>query len=65
MLNVLKLPQPVLEFVLAHDTPDGRAAFTERRLRPLTQASSVDEQLALFRQLLDEVGPGSLSEALG
>lgn len=56
MLSVLKLPQPVLEFILAHDTPEGRAVFTERRLRPLTEASTEERQLALFRQLV--IGAG-------
>jgi hypothetical protein len=65
MLNVLKLPHPILEFILSADTPEARELLTERRLRPLTQAKDTSQQLALFRHLLQEAGLASASEARG
>jgi len=65
MLNVLKLPHPIIEFILSADTAEARELLTERRLRPLTQAKGVSQQLALFRQLLQETGLSSAPEAHG
>jgi hypothetical protein len=65
MLNVLKLPQAVLGFILTHDTPEGRAVFTERRLRPLTEAGTEDSLLALFGQLLIGAGLTATPETHG
>ncbi|MDP7348237.1 MAG: hypothetical protein QF735_08395, partial [Phycisphaeraceae bacterium] len=54
-LNILKLPPAIIEFLLTHDSPDIRAIFTERRLRPLTRADDQATQVQLFRQLVREL----------
>jgi len=56
MLNVLNLPQAILEFIVGHDTPEAKEFLTERRLRPLVQLKDASQQLALFRRLLHEAG---------
>ena len=53
VLNLLKLPDPVLDYIAAHDSSEHKAILTERRLRSLTQADTEAEQLAQFRELLD------------
>jgi hypothetical protein len=53
ILSVLKLPEAVLDFIAAHDTPEQKAVLTERRLRPLTRVEDEAEQLAQFREFLE------------
>jgi len=53
VLNLLKLPDAVLDFIAVHDSPEHKAILTERRLRPLTQADTESDQLTQFRELLD------------
>ena len=54
ILSILKLPEPVLDFISSHDSTEHKAALTERRLRPLTQVEDETEQLAQFRELLQQ-----------
>jgi hypothetical protein len=56
MLGILELPQPVLDFIQAHDSPECRAVLTERRLRPLTQMANEADQITGFRQILSQAG---------
>jgi len=56
MVSVLKLPHAILDFILNHDSPEYKAIFTERRLRPLTQIADETEQVSRFRGLLDRPG---------
>ena len=65
MLSVLKLPHAILDFILGQDTPEAREVLTERRLRHLAQAKDTSQQLALFRQLLQETGLASACKAQG
>jgi hypothetical protein len=53
VLNLLKLPDAVLESIASHDSPECKTVLTERRLRPLTQLDTEAEQLARFSELLD------------
>ena len=56
ILSILKLPEPILEFISSHDSPEQKAALTERRLRPLTQVEHETQQLAQSRELLQQAG---------
>jgi hypothetical protein len=53
ILSILKLPDSVLDFISAHDSPAHKTVLTERRLRPLTRMAQEAEQLARFRELSD------------
>ena len=57
MLSILKLPHAILDFIRKHDSPEYKAVFTERRLRPVTQVADQTEQLRQFRKLIGRPRP--------
>ena len=55
ILNLLKLPAKIRDFIADLDDTDERLrVFTERRLRPLVQCSAVEEQSTLFKRIIKE-----------
>ena len=59
MLNVLKLAPPILDFIVARDSPELREVLSERRLRPLTRMKDEAKQMEAFRKLVRESPGGS------
>jgi hypothetical protein len=54
-MNLLKLPQPIIEFLLANaDDAEIRRFFTEPRLRVLTWIRDPEECLGRFREMLKD-----------
>ena len=52
-MNLLKLPRPILDFLLANaENPEVLRLFTERRLRPLTWIEDPQECLGRFREVV-------------
>ncbi len=60
-LNLLKLPNPIIDFMLEnHENKRICQFFTERRLRPLTQIEDKIQCLEKFHILLDEKKGGDM-----
>lgn len=56
VLKILELPDPVLEYLRTHDSPDVVQCFTEARLRELLSLKDPRSIWNRFRALLEEIG---------
>jgi hypothetical protein len=61
ILNILRLPEPVLDF-LAELPPDSRAFCTERRLRPILNLPTMAAQVEAVLRLRTWVEAGQTGE---
>lgn len=60
-LNLLKLPNPIIDFMLEnHSNKKICQFFTERRLRPLTQIEDKIQCMEKFKMLLNEKKGGDM-----
>jgi hypothetical protein len=56
VLKILELPEPVLEYLRAHDTPEVVGYFTESRLRELVALKDPRKIWGRFQEMLQELG---------
>jgi hypothetical protein len=56
VLKILELPEPVLEYLRTHDSPEVVNCFTEGRLRKLVALKKDPLIWNRFRALLEEIG---------